>query len=427
MRRPISWKAISLIVSSILLLVILNWVLRTPIVAHETGYVDSVRVVMVKVQVTPTVDPTMTSLEKEQLTQEINKLRNDNAWAWTNFATPFTILAGLVAAFFGGIRWFGERRMEQQKRSEERFQAAVAGLGNKDLDARVGAAIMLRTFLRTGYEQFYSQAFDLAVAHLRLRKADLTIPGHPSSPNQTPIIISGESPLQGQKQDDLKTSMLLDSLSQALITVFKESFPLARNWVQKQQSQTSSSFIRGIIAHLQSKKQFVQIDHQSLDASGIQLDNAYLAHTDLTGAWLPRASLREANLRGANLTGANLTDANLTGANLAGANLTNADLRQANLSGANLFDANLAGANLRRANLERTFLMRANLTKVVFKKANLTRADFTEGNLIRADFTDTHPEAAYSLKDAKMQCVIGLTQKQHDACMDKKAIFDVSD
>jgi hypothetical protein len=54
---------------------------------------------------------------------------------------------------------------------------------------------MLRTFLQEeqGYEQFYRQAFDLAVAHLRLRKAEVSIPGPPNSP--APVLIVPEGSL----------------------------------------------------------------------------------------------------------------------------------------------------------------------------------------------------------------------------------------
>src|SRR5207237_2098370 len=130
--------------------------------------------------------------------------------------------------------------------------------------APVGAAILLRTFLRPGYEQFYSQVFDLAVVYLRLRHVD------PKAPEP------------------------LDSLSQALITVFKESFPLARDYLKK--------------------------SPQFLDATYIQLDNALLKEADLQGIWMPEAYFREANIRGINLHGAELRDTNFYGAVLKRAN-----------------------------------------------------------------------------------------------------------
>src|SRR5205814_10118916 len=73
------------------------------------------------------------------------------------------IFGGLIGLF----RWFGDRRDERVKRAEERFQAVVKGLGDRNEEAKLGAAITLRTFLHSGYKQFYSQVFDLAVAQDR--------------------------------------------------------------------------------------------------------------------------------------------------------------------------------------------------------------------------------------------------------------------
>src|SRR2546421_205146 len=65
-----------------------------------------------------------------------------------------------------------DRQNEREKRAEERFQAAVTGLGDVKEGAKIGAAILLRTFLRPDYKDFYTQTFDLAVANLRLRNVD---------------------------------------------------------------------------------------------------------------------------------------------------------------------------------------------------------------------------------------------------------------
>src|SRR5207248_1107689 len=113
------------------------------------------------------------------------------------------------------------------------------------------------------------------------------------------------------------TAEPLDSLSQALITIFKESFPLVRQHVQNMQQR---------------------------DAESIQLDNAYLAAADLEQAWMPLTYLRQAYLRQANLSGADLSGANLSEANLSRAYLSRADLSGADLSRADLSGADLSGA-----------------------------------------------------------------------------------
>jgi len=228
------------------------------------------------VQTTPTEDATVTELNKEKLAQEVQQLKNQNepdpfGWLRTNAAVLLSTLVVVIGGLIGLFRWLGDRRDEQEKRredqrterekrAEERFQSAVTGLGDEKEGPKIGAAILLRTFLRPGYEQFYTQTFDLAVAYLRL-------PRTPHPP------------------EDPTTPLPLTTLSQALVVVFKEAFPLAR-------SQNKGN-------------------PQTLDATGIQLDIAYRAGADLEQVWMPHASLRQAALFGANLGEAMLLGTNL--------------------------------------------------------------------------------------------------------------------
>jgi uncharacterized protein YjbI with pentapeptide repeats len=329
-------------------------------------------------------------LNKEKLAQEVQQLKDQNApdllvWLRTNasifFSTLFVVGGALIGAWQWGVgrrdaqdkelkdrkaerdrreeeqqrwledrkaerdrrdeeqqRWLKDQEAEREKRAEERFQSVVEGLGSEREGARVGAAITLRTFLLPGYEQFYRQVFDLVVAHLRL-------------------------PRTSKLLEDENIPVPLTSLSQALIVVFKEAFPLARS----QNTRRS----------------------QSLDATGIQLDNAYLREADLKQVWMPQASLRKADLKGATLSGANLFKTQLCEASLTGANLS-----EATLSGANLF-------------------------KTWFRLANLTRANLSEANLSEANL-----EEALSLKDTNLQGAKGLTKEQLEACKAKGAIID---
>jgi len=174
------------------------------------------------VQAAPTVDATVTALSKEQLTLQVkqlqNQLQNQNNWLANNSTALIAAVTALIVALFGIFQWTGNRRdarqkeiaaqdkeledrkAEREKRAEERFQAAVIGLGDAKEGARIGAAILLRTFLRPGYEEFYTQTFDLAVANLRL-----PLPRTPHQPN------------------DPNTALPLTTLRKALIVVFKES------------------------------------------------------------------------------------------------------------------------------------------------------------------------------------------------------------
>jgi len=263
----------------------------------------------VTVQTTPTEDATVTALNKEQLTQQVATQQHtwDN-WFWDNAATVLSSALStfviVVGALFGLWRWRRDRRdaqgkelkdreREREQRAEERFQVAVSGLGNEREEVRVGAAILLRTFLRPGHEEFYVQTFDLAVAHLRLPRTS-KLPEDPSAP------------------------LPLTTLSQALIVIFKEAFPLARSQIQ------------GSL--------------QALDATGIFLDNAYLTRADLKQARMRHASLRNTNFYRATLSGARLFQSNLSGANLNETDLSGADLGETNVEDArSLEKADLRG------------------------------------------------------------------------------------
>jgi pentapeptide repeat protein len=133
-----------------------------------------------------------------------------------------------------------------------------------------------------------------------------------------------------------------------------------------------------------------------------------LFRANLADQWLPKIDLKDANLYATKLTGAVLGAANLTGAVLGAANLTGADLGAANLTDGELLEANLAGADLTRADLTR---------------ADLTGADLTGANLTRADLPGTHLTDAKligaNLTGANLDGANGLAQEQLDtACGD---------
>jgi len=311
-------------------------------------------------QTTSTPEPSKDDLEIEQIKIENEKLKNENDWWWVNKASIISSLVStlgviistfgvILAVFIGFFQWHKDQKVDREKRDEGRFQAVVEGLGSERVEARVGAAIMLRTFLRPGYEQFYSQAFDLAVSYLRLRKADPDVPEP------------------------------LDSLSQALITVLKESFPQARGNISK-------------------------FTPESLDATGVHLDNAYLSKTDLSKIRLRGASLRGAYFWMAQLQDAYFKHSNLEKAYLGNAHLERADLGKTVLTGAILAEAYLNGAHLWGAD---------------FTDADLTDADFTNANL-----TKTNPENAKSLQGTILRGVVGLSTAQLAACVAKGAIVD---
>ncbi|MFL5627124.1 MAG: hypothetical protein ACJ788_16210, partial [Ktedonobacteraceae bacterium] len=223
------WKAGIPIAGILFLLVLMVWMPVSAADAYEetSGLATPGTVTT---QSTPTEDATVTALNKERLAQEVQQLKNQNepdpfGWLRTNAALLLSTLIVVIGALFGFWQWSVGRRdeqekrrhdqeSEQKKRAEERFQSVVEGLGSEREEARVGAAITLRTFLLPGYEQFYRQVFDLAVAHLRL-------------------------PRTSNLLEDQNVPLPLTSLSQALIAVFKEAFPLARSQ-EKRSSNTNT-------------------------------------------------------------------------------------------------------------------------------------------------------------------------------------------
>jgi uncharacterized protein YjbI with pentapeptide repeats len=408
----------------LLLLVLMVWVPRSVVGAYK-GALGLATPVMGTVQITPTVDPTMTALQKEQLTQQVRQL--DNWWLYWLYNGSTALIAAITAivvASIGFTQWAGnvrqakdkdlkdreeERRKEvevQNKdlkaQAEERFKTAVAALGDEKEGVQLGGAILLRSFLNKDdkeiYGRYYTQIFDLAVAYLRLPRTS----NPPEDPDGIPH--SPEGP---------NAPLPLTTLRQALIVVFKEAFPLA-------QSQNKGG-------------------PQSLDATYIQLDNAYLAGADLKHAWMPQASLRETNLTKANLleadlSGANLTKAYLSGAYLSGAYLSGADLLAANIHGAYLHEAKLSGAKL-SADLSRASLLGADLSVADLSVADLSGATLMKADLSVADLSVADLSGAYlygirnledalSLKDTDLRRVKGLTKEQLEACKAKGAIID---
>lgn len=438
------WKYGIFIIWAMLLLVLTIWISVSAVHAQQAPS-GLITLGAVTVQATPTADATVTALQKEHLTQQVSGQQHTwGNWLWSNAAiilsSVLSTLVIVVGALFGWWRWrrdrqdaqnkeLQDRQSEREKRAEERFQAAVAGLGDEKDGVRIGNAILLRTFLRSGYEQFYTQTFDLATANLRLRKGDPAIPEP------------------------------LDTLRQALITAFKEAFPLTRDRLKEENSQFRP---------------------QSLIARSIRLDNAYLSKTDLKQAWMPQATLQKADLSGADLRDANLTEADLRDANLTEADLRGASLSRADLRGAKLYKANLSGVSLDDVKLNKAMLADANLSEATFggamlydavfanadlrgvnfsgsffnnrtilcganlrganlyginlngadlRMADLSGADlnltaFDGADLANAIFNDTAPETARSFRNTNLRGVTGLTTEQLAFCKAKGAIIN---
>jgi hypothetical protein len=275
------WKAGIVLASVLFLLILMVWLPASSFGASKraSGFAEPGTAT---VQTPSTADLTITAVVQDQLKQQDEKAQRDNSFPWTILnaigGPMLAALAAIAIAFFGLYQWRGNRDADRQKevnaqnkelrdRAEERFQTAVAALGDDHEGTQVCGAILLRSFLHEEdkeiYGRYYTLVFDLAVAYLRF-----------------PII-----------SDPRK-----DPVRQALITVFKEAFPLARN---------------KLIADGADREGVGALP--SLDASRIQLDHASLREVDLKRIWMPQASLQKAILYRADLTEARLKLTDLTG------------------------------------------------------------------------------------------------------------------
>jgi uncharacterized protein YjbI with pentapeptide repeats len=147
----------------------------------------------------------------------------------------------------------------------------------------------------------------------------------------------------------------------ALIALYRRELGYLRSWASEEGLLRKVGLIRELNA---------------LGAAPLDLDQAILRETDLSGCDLRGTSLRGADLRQANLQGSLLDGADLFGADLTGANLALASLAGAAARGANLDRAVLTKARLQGAILSRASLVDANLHGVDLRETALDRARF---------------------------------------------------
>lgn len=149
------------------------------------------------------------------------------------------------------------------------------------------------------------------------------------------------------------------------------------------------------------------------------LEEVDLTDADLHGSTLTGAYLWKANLTGAKLTNANLFKADLSSANLSGACLSNAYMREADLRNTNLYEADLHEANLFCSNFRHADLRRANLSGVNLEMTDLSFANLMGAELENADMKSTC--LAYTIfGDTNLRHVKNLSLCQHRS----KSIID---
>ena len=105
-------------------------------------------------------------------------------------------------------------------------------------------------------------------------------------------------------------------------------------------------------------------------------------------AWRANHPEIQIDLKNANLRVTDLSGADLSSADLIRAHLVAADLSRVNLSGADLSMGHLRGTEFRGANLSRATLIGATLSGAILLGADLSGADFSGADLWRADLRE---------------------------------------
>lgn len=142
--------------------------------------------------------------------------------------------------------------------------------------------------------------------------------------------------------------------------------------------------------HLGVQPNLSRSDVGPLNLPRVDLQEAALVQSDLTGIQLQWANLvlahiKDSILRNADLTCANLHDASLTLSDLRGACLNHADLMRVDLSFTKLMGTDFTSAKLGRANF-----LRADATGAKFLYADMGFSDLDEADLTGADLRETN-------------------------------------
>lgn len=412
-----------------------------------------------------------TRLENERLRLEVEKLRTENVYADSLASLQLTklrleneradeawvfrlpLMLAVAAALGGLFQYLYELHRQGQRRDEERFEELVRALGGEHAQQRVGAAVLLPTFLQQKYKRFHRQVFHLAAGGLRLAPStaaasasdgasaakiilEITTPGRapgPAIPVPVPVQEVTEPPIvepaefkTAEPRPVQRRSQLPEPLVQSLVNVFREAYPVARDALRERRDDGSPDTER------------------FLNASGINLDAAFLANADLEYACLRDASLKATTLTSANLRRAILEGSSMTGADLVLAIMTRTNLQRADLTGAVLERAHLHGAKaddacFREAGMAGLKVGRSGTPKEdPENRSHFRGADFSGADLGGAEFFNVHfgaspttgrvanPADARNVEKAKFVDSIGLAQDQIDRLRERNAIVELS-
>lgn len=160
------------------------------------------------------------------------------------------------------------------------------------------------------------------------------------------------------------------------------------------------------IVHLRdvdlSNARLEKSDLSGADLSGVELRGAVLSESDLSGANLSETDLTCATLQQADLMGAAMSNAVLVQADLEVADLSGLDLSNLRMGGADLTGAVLRGADLRQTDLRRALLINVDLGGADLRGVGLSGADMNSADLHGADLSPTD-QFASDLSNANLK------------------------
>lgn len=292
---------------------------------------------------------TREELQVEKLRQEVVQLRYENQqlgyeneqqrgfWAslpeYVPFITALVAVAGIFITLWKQINETSrqkvldrrERKAEREQRdrenrrhTDEQFNAIAKSLGADTEPMRASGAVSIATFAKSGYEEYYDQAFMLVLANLKI--------------DHSPAI----------------TSLLINSFEK-----------IARKYIPRHDGELDLSNLT-----------LTGVNLSELDLTGADLGFADLRRANFTGATLQkvrgykakcakarfsRANLQAARLHKAEFTDGHFHNARLIDVKMKEADLTRAQFHQAKLQGAHLEEATLTDAEFQQADLNETF------------------------------------------------------------------------
>ncbi|MFD3474005.1 pentapeptide repeat-containing protein [Streptomyces sp. NPDC058695] len=248
-----------------------------------------------------------------------------------------TVLTALATLAVTSFTWVSitqvrdDQSITREGQITDRFNAAVANVGSKSLDVRLGGIYALQRIMQDS-ERDQPTVINILSAYVRAHasRSKSTQEAPPSDVAAALSVLAFRNEgHDGSARVNLRSTYLRGA------TLFNLTLD------HKDEAQI---FLHG--------GNFEGADLDEADLTKARLPGTNLNRASLSGTELGYASMPGVKLRGASMSGTVLKGADLNHADLTNAYLRNADLTGANLTGANLTGADLTGAILTGAKVE---------------------------------------------------------------------------